>query len=398
MRKLLLLSVVAFGLSGYFLYSVGVFDSVSNEENIENLQEINDDMIQTEIVSQQSGSTNEIVENFSGQSISIVIPKYFENEWLEIVKSELEDIWLDVEYNFVINNSDYFDKLENGSFVNDDIFLLPLDMVNEINVAKLDMENQLPSYFDSNSLWENIDMNNLLNYFVPFVVDPVALVVNKEANIIDTSVNNLVAYNLVWNQDKALSFPILIPDHISDNEILAQWDESFENQIFLKNVYENEISNSENQNYIDNMEDLANEEWDDFYSKSRLDTLVNSIYNERSTCRWFPWICLLAYEFTDMKVGFWSDVEVLNMYFKNTEWENNMYIAEIPNYDWTYPVRLWGFVVNENSVNSGASMRFLQEYIKQWNFVNSEFLGWVLLKNFVQNNFIENAGILEVIE
>ncbi len=389
LKKLLLLSVVAFALSGYFLYTVGVFDFWNNDEVIDDLQELNNDIIQTEIV--EDIPEEIVIENFSGESIWVVLPKYFEGYWFSDIQSELEKVGLNVEYSYVINNSDYFTKIQNWELSDSDILLVPLDFLDSMDVSDIDMETQISSFFDESISWND----NIFKRFIPFAVDPTVLVVNKNSTITNTDIYDLLAYSLLWESDKALSFPIMIPNHISDENVLESWDSSFENQIILKEIFEKEINDLQNNFRVEDMQDLANMTGNNFYDSDLVVKLVDSISKDRGVCRWFSGICLLSYNFADMKFWFWSDVEIMNLYFQNTPAHNNVYLARIPSEDWTYPVRLRWFVAN---TNTAATQKFLQEYIKQGNKINWEYLWSVLLKDFENNNFIDNLWNLELVD
>lgn len=100
------------------------------------------------------------------------------------------------------------------------------------------------------------------------------------------------------------------------------------------------------------------------YSFVKLKQLYETIQKRDENCKTFPAICLLSYNFGDIKFWFISDLDILNTYFSTNT--NQFTLWNFSNSTNTYPVKWRLFVVWSGNENINLANEFFKEYIRQW--------------------------------
>ena len=167
--------------------------------------------------------------------------------------------------------------------------------------------------------------------------------------------------------------PILWGIGKNDIRFLERWEEPFVNYFDILFLNLEQIKENHNVAELKNMLDVEKLSLDYSYNFAKLKLLYESIGKKNENCKTFPAICLMSYNFWDIKFWFLSDLDILEKYFTNNK--NSFEISNFNNTITSYPVKWRVFVVPKWSEKINLANEFFKEYLKEW--VNgNENLWW----------------------
>lgn len=362
-QKILILGMISIIISAIALYSFKDIKfkntkklTEENNKQQEIVQEYEDLFSDPNIISapEEHKTLNNTWE------LKIILPKFLFNSWFDTISKNLKDKDIFLSFEYIDNFSSY--KLLILSWLNDsDIYLLPSTWI-----AWLDLEII--------SIWENpkVYFNNIFakilwindNKFIPYSIDPLTTIKTISKNDILDSWEKLFTYTTIWKQKKSYAMPLIRWIWKNDIRLLERLDWPFENYFDILYRHLNQIKTENKTSELKNMIDIEKISLDYKYNFATFKQLYETIQKRDSNCKIFPAICLLSYNFWDIKFWFVSDLDILDTYFSKNK--NNFELWIFTNSKNRYPVRWWLFVLNKGNKNINLANEFFKEYIKQW--------------------------------
>ncbi len=357
-KKILILWFISIAISAITLYS---FRDVKfkntkklaeeyERQQIEIQAEIdayNETLSETEYINEELPTT---------WTLSILMPEFLWNSWLELLWQTLNSKWIEINFDYVTNMNDLKWLVEWG-LTDYDLYLLPSDWTDWLDLEWIYLWENIKPYY--NLFFQNILSDNE-NTFIPYSIDPLVTMSKNGIN----NVNSwawLFSFVTLWTNAKAFAMPLIRGIWENDINLLLDWSGPFENYFEILYWQLNLIKDKHSSIELNNMLDVEKVDLNFKYNYNTFKELYTRITKTNKYCEVFPWNCLLAYNFGDIKFWFLSDFDILNKYF--SEKSNNFIISSFTNTDNIYPVRGWWFVMPKWNRNVNLAKQFLMQYI-----------------------------------
>ncbi len=409
-QKILILWIVSIVISWFALYS---FKDITFK-NTKKLQE--DNLKQQEIqqateqeyqdlLNKTQTSNNNVVDDLKSSlnttwKLSILMPKIFLNNEFINIWNILEKKQITTTFNTVDNLSQYKNLILDSWLNNYDIYLLPSNWIDDLKLEDINIWDNPKPYFHP-IFNDTITTTN--NKYLPYAIDPIITLSKQNINIW-LNRTDIFSYTTLRKQTKKSAMPLIRWIWKNDIRLLERWEWPFENYFdilytHLTQLYTENNTNTKTNNIseLKNMLDTENIDLDYKYDFVNFKQLYQIINKRDTNCELFPAICLMSYNFGDIKFGFLSDLDILDTYFS---WnQNNFKIKNFNNTENNYPTRWWIFVVEKDNTNINMANKFLQEYLSQavnnntW-LRNNTLSAINNIYNIQKNNLIYNNLIL----
>ncbi len=360
-QKILILWIISIIISSVALYS---FRDVKFK-NTKKLAEQNNK--QQEIVEEYQelfADPNDIFNTEDKKDLAttwdiyILLPKFLFNSWFIKISKQLEEKDIKVNFKFVDTFSTY--KKQSLSWLtNSDIYLLPSNWLAWFELETINIWENPKVYF--NKVFNNILSINE-NKFIPFSIDP-ALSIRKNNIKVWLNREDLFSYTAIREQNKTYAMPIIRWIWKNDIRLLERLDEPFENYFDIIYLQLNQIKKSKNISELKNMLDIEKISLDYKYNFATFKQLYETIQKRDENCKLFPAICLMSYNFWDIKFWFLSDFDILDTYFSKNK--NSFKMQSFTNSTTSYPVKWRIFVVPKWNEKINLANEFFKEYIKE---------------------------------
>lgn len=289
-------------------------------------------------------------------NINILLPEFLFSKWLENIWKQLEEKEIYVNFNKIVKLSDYKKDIKSW-LKNNDILLLPSDWLKWLNLENINIWENPKPYF--HEIFENIVSINE-NKFIPYSIDPIVNLKKPWIESIESRAD-LFLYTTLWKQNKKYSMPLIRWFWKNDIRLLERLQEPFENHFITLYEHIKNIKQTKNSSELNNMLDYQSISLDYKYDFAVFKQLYKTIQKRDPNCEKFPAICLLSYNFWDIKFWFISDLDILSNYFSG----NNIIFNIEPffNSQENYPVRWWIFVVPKNNEKILLANEFFKKYM-----------------------------------
>lgn len=409
-RTVIILGILSIIISGLALYS---FRDIKFS-NTKKLKEQAQEQTETEALQQEyqdllsnsewlniKTETNNITNYKTTWNLSITMLSFFVNGeflkiWEKLNKEEINIIFKQ------INNFSEYKRLIIDSGLNtSDIYLIPSDRAKDLELETINIWENPKPYFHTifNKLITNTD-----NKYIPYAIDP-TITLTKQTTNIWSNRESLFSYTTLRTQPKKYAMPLIRGIWKNDIRLIKRWQWPFENYFDILYQQINQIKNINKTSELKNMLDTEKINLDYKYNFATFKQLVDTINKRDQNCKLFPAICLMSYNFGDIKFGFLSDLDILNTYFS---WnQNDFKIKNFNNTENNYPTRWWVFVIAKDNLNINLANKFLQEYLLQavnnntWlrnntlSAINNIYD--IQKNNLIYNNLILNENNFELI-
>jgi len=321
----------------------------------------------------------ETTKDTKTKTITLYMPSFFDNKWFSYLKKKLaKDYKLTVKTKIYKNMESFkkdlrtkLDKKED----NVDLFLVPsirLDSLKEHSYKLNFGDTNVAGFF--NYIFEDY-INNEEYTFIPYAIDPFLIYIKK---------NNLIEKNtltfpdikeniLISKQEKYSKIKIPLLFWISNLDIALvkgnNW--AFNNYFLILYALLYQSKQDDSKEYIEWMMDLSQNNNLKARDYKKFKNLVTTFSKKNTSCKDFPNICILSYDFAKINLWLLSDMDIMDKYFASNVNKSSDFTYY--NFLWNgedYPVLARWFLVNKNTKNFDAAAIFLQEYIKQatsWN-------------------------------
>lgn len=290
--------------------------------------------------------------------IFILLPKFLFNSWFIKISKQLEEKDIKVNFKFVDTFSNY--KKQILSWLNSsDIYLAPSNWLAWFELETINIWENPKVYF--NKVFNNI-LNINENKFIPFSIDP-AISIRRNNTKVWLNREDLLSYTAIREQDKTYAMPTIRWIWKNDIRLLERLDEPFENYFDIIYLQLNQIKKSKNISELKNMLDIEKISLDYKYNFATFKQLYETIQKRDENCKLFPAICLMSYNFWDIKFWFISDFDILDTYFSKNK--NSFEMQSFTNSTTSYPIKWRIFVVPKWNEKINLANEFFKEYIKE---------------------------------
>ena len=382
-KTLLMLWVTSIIISGLALYSFKdiTFKNTKKlqEDNIKQ-QEIQQELEQkyqellNNTPSNKTSNTPSILEGDKGVvtdttwTLSILIPSFFMNSWFIQINEILKEKKITVNIDTVNNFSEYKKLIINSWLNYHDIYLLPSNRIEGLKLETINIWDNPKTYFHT-IFNELITITN--NKYIPYSIDPI-ITLTKENISIWSNRADIFSYTTLRKQIKKSAMPLIRWIGKNDIRLLERWEGPFENYFDILYSHLTQLDSKNNTNKktnniseFKNMLDTENINLEYKYNFATFKQLYQTIWKRDTNCELFPAICLMSYNFGDIKFGYLSDLDILDSHFSwNT---NNFKINSFSNSQDNYPIKWRIFVVPKNNINNNINLanEFFKEYLSQ---------------------------------
>ena len=398
-KKVLILWVIAIAISAITLYS---FRDVQFK-NTKKLAEQNA-KLQAEIQSQIDAYEPTQIQTTDTTlattwEFTLVLPWFFANGGFDDIVMNLTNSDIHVTYKYIMT-PDELKYIVKNSFSDNDMYLIPMDWIDSLNLEWIYVWENIKPYFST--IFHDV-LSDSENKFIPYSIDPLVTITKPWVQNINSR-SSLMSYITLWVQNKAFAMPLIWWIWESDINLLSEWNWPFENYFEILYQHLKLIKQKHDVNELNNMLAMETVDLSFKYTLEKMEQLVTLLKKNNANCDSFPWICLFAYNFWDIKFWFLSDLDIWDRYF--SERNMNLSIQAFINTDTTYPVRVWWFVVPKDNMKKNLSTKFIESYIiqaTQWDTkiwgntlpaINTSFeekKNWEIYKNIIW--FSENFDI-----
>jgi len=301
---------------------------------------------------------NNLNQKTTGE-INILFPNFLLTDNMKKLYQNLEK--KDIKPNFytIKNISEYKRHLISSGLNNYDVYLLPSTRIQDLDLENIDIWDNPKVYF--HKIFNNlVSINN--NKYIPYSIDPLITLTKKNIKLKPTW-ENIFSYTTLREQNKSYAMPLIRGIGKNDIRLLERWEWSFENHFEILKWHLENIKNKENSSELKNMLDTENIDLPYKYNFAKLKQLTETIWKRDSNCELFPAICLMSYNFWDIKFWYISDLNILQSYFS---WNNNLFdIKNFPNSENSYPTKWRTFVVPKWNENINLANEFFKEYLSE---------------------------------
>lgn len=374
-QKILILWVISIAISWLALYS---FRDISFKNTKDLKKNQNQEQINKEyqwLIKSQKDKKSEQQKNIQNNKdniintnkiqittwkLSILIPKFFNNSGFINISKQLATKDIKININTIDNFSQY-KQLITQSWLNIfDIYLLPSDWLKNLKLNNIDIWDNPKPYF--HPVFNNL-VTTTENKYIPYAIDPIINLTKENINTYSTR-KDIFSYTTLRKQNKKLAMPIIWWIWKNDIRLVERWQWPFENYVTILNQHLKQIkltTKNIQKSELRNLLDTENIDLNYKYDFVNFKKLYNTIQKRDNNCKLFPAICLMSYNFGDMKFGFISDLDILNTYFS---WNNNnFYIQSFTNTQNNYPIRWRVFVVPQDNKNIFLADEFFKQYL-----------------------------------
>lgn len=355
-KKVLIMWVISIAISAFALYS---FRDVKFKNTKKTIEEYERQQIENQLSGYENNPINMIettnTENITG-TLSILMPNFLANSWFENIVQNLENEWIDVKISYAQSMNELKWELKDWMRYYD-LYLIPSDWREWLEIDQLYLGENIRPYFIP--FFQNI-LSEYQNTFIPYSLDPFVTITKMWVSDVDTW-TKLFSYTTLWSQDKVYWMPIIWWIWSSDIELLKNGTWPFENYFEILYQQLQLIKRKWGSTEINNMLDTEKIDLSFKYNFESFYNVYSRLIKTNPQCEYYPAICMLAYNFGDIKFGFVSDFDILDKYFSDRT--NNFVISKFTNSDNFYPIRAWWFVVPRWNQNKNLSIKFLETYI-----------------------------------
>ncbi len=308
------------------------------------------------------------IDEFSWELL-VVVPRYFFSTSFKLLKKNIEQN-TDIRLKYILY--DDFNQLERLIKLNKfDIFLLPYEISSNYlgYFEKVNIQN--PNKYKSmlHPLFLDYFFSNDFTFF-PYGIDPFVSFVYKDLNIeypLDIlNIRKFFIKNKIYYKPLAILFGI---DNIIIKNYLEKSKELYQdyNLILYYLIYYSVLAGDEN--IISTIISWSTNPRVKLWSYASFLRNKNILSKKNKYCSKYPKICLAAYNKSFIFFGRLSDLDKMNIYFKDSSTKiKDWQIYNFPYYNTNnYPVSLRWFVINKNSDNKNKALYFITKYIDSIN-------------------------------
>jgi len=362
LQKILILGIVSIIISAIALYSFKDIKFKNTKKLTEQTQK------QQEIIQEYQELVNNPSEIFLVETnnslattwtLKIFMPKFLFNTGFADIDHRLKEKDIILNFEHIGNFSSYKELIQSG-LNNSDIYLLPSNRLAWLELETINIWENPKVYF------HNI-FNNLVtidqNKFIPYSIDPIITLTKTNLNI-SSSRKDIFTHTTLRKQDRKYTMPLIRWIWKNDIRLLERLSWPFENYFDILYIHLKQIKKNNDVSELKNMLDTEKISLDYKYNFATFKQLYETIEKRNSDCILFPAICLMSYNFGDIKFWFLSDLDILETYFSSNK--NLFKINEFPNSKSSYPAKWWVFVVAKWNENINLANEFFVEYIRQW--------------------------------
>ena len=361
-QKILILWLISIVISALALYS---FRDVKFKNTKKMLEENQKEQEILQEYQELLSDPNEIVQPeiqkdlIKVGDLTVVIPKFFENTEFEKIARELNDKEINIDFEYINSISEYR-QLILSEIAQDKVYLLPSNWIKWMELEIISIWENPKVYFHrifNDILWVND------NTIIPYSIDP-AIIIKKSGISVWNNWESLLTFTAIWEQKKSYSMPIIWWIGKNDIKFLERWDWPFENYFDILFLQLEQIKENNNIAELKNMLDVESLALDYSYDFVKFKQLYESIAKKDKSCELFPAICLMSYNFWDIKFWFLSDFDILEKYFTGNK--TMLEVANFNNSSLSYPIKGRVFVVPKWSEKINLANEFFKEYLKEW--------------------------------
>jgi hypothetical protein len=383
-KTLLILWIVSIVISGLALYSfkdVKFKNTKKLQENNLEQQEIEQELEQEyqELLQNnqsQTSNNNNVVDNLKSSlkttwELSIIIPQFFLNSGFLEIWNILKEKEIITTINTIPNLSQYKKLIIESGLKNNDIYLLPSNWIKDLELETIDIVDNPKPYF--NPIFNDL-ITTTNNKYIPYSIDPIIILSKQNINIWSNR-SNIFTHTTLRKQTKKSAMPLIRWIGKNDIRLLERWEGPFENYFDILYLHLTQLNSENNSNTkteniseLKNMLDTENIDLDYKYNFATFKQLYQTINKRDQNCELFPAICLMSYNFGDIKFWFLSDLDILDSYFAqndNSNSQNKFKLNNFSNSINNYPIKWRIFVVNKDNPNINLANEFFKEYLSQ---------------------------------
>ncbi len=346
----------------YIFFSV-VWSWEDLTADVSNSDNWNDDIINENWESGQKNSETPNNENDSKQlsgKLNIHIPKFLKNQWLSVIKRQIENENKDTQINYVVYDDfrkykekifDWWDEMD--IFLISDIWIKDFkDKIYPFQFADAWIKSIFHSQFYN--ILENEDYS-----FIPYWIDP--LIVLTQQNSYWNNINQLqydhIKRYIMLNSSDRLSTNFWLD--LDTFQALDRWVYVHKNYKDLLLQILQIIGLSQDWELFEFVRDIAK---DGVYKWWSINNFIRMV--RQNSCRENYSLCLFAKWQIQIFFGYLSDMDLLEKSFDD-KLDYKIYNSPFFDSDY-YPVRLRGLVINSDIENENLAFEFISKYIDLW--------------------------------
>ncbi len=376
-----MVSIIISGLALYSFKDITFKNTKKLQEDNIKQQEVQQELEQEyqELLNNTQTQNNNVVDDLKSSlnttwTLSILIPGFFMNSWFTQINQKLKEKEIIVDINTVKNFSEYKKLIINSGLNQYDIYLLPSNRIDSLELETINIGDNPKTYFHP-IFNELITITN--NKYIPYSIDPIITLTKQNISVWSNRAD-IFSYTTLRKQIKKSAMPLIRWIGKNDIRLLERWEGPFENYFDILHLHLTQLDSKNNTNKktnniseLKNMLDTENINLEYKYNFVTFKQLYQTIWKRDTSCELFPAICLMSYNFGEIKFGFLSDLDIFNSYFSwNT---NNFKINSFSNSQDNYPIKWRIFVVpknntnnnNNNNNNINLANEFFKEYLSQ---------------------------------
>ncbi|HMY80818.1 MAG TPA: hypothetical protein PK048_03150 [Candidatus Absconditabacterales bacterium] len=213
--------------------------------------------------------------------------------------------------------------------------------------------------------------------YVPFGIDPMVTFMKNpiEQNTQSIDRSDIVNSATTQTQDidprkLAVQLPILFGISSLDLQLIKHHKEIYPGYTdVLKSLVYQSSNRSE---LIETIKAFSDDRLEEYKLRdlAKYKRILSKLIDRDPKCKTYPTLCFIHYKLTNIAFGYLSERDIVNGYFE----QSNYQVYNFPNSSSVYPVRLWGWIVNNNvydqvikPTNDDISVAgvFFQEYVTQ---------------------------------
>lgn len=367
-KTILMLWIASIIISGLALYSFRDVKFSNTKKLKEQAQEQTETLQQEyqDLLSNTSSASNilsileednALAKKTTGE-LSITMLDFFVNDEFIKIKNTLKQQEINTNFQTVENFSTYKNLIKSGLNTSD-IYLIPSDRLKNLEVETINIWENPKPYF--HSIFNNL-VTSTDNKYIPYAIDPIITLTKATTNIWSNR-ESLFSHTTLRTQPKKYAMPLIRWIWKNDIRLLERWEWPFENYFDILYQHIKQIQNTNQVSELKNMLDTEKITLDYKYNFVTFKQLTDTINKRDPNCKLFPAICLMSYNFGDIKFGFLSDLDILDTYFS---WnQNDFRIKNFNSIENSYPVRWRVFVIAKNSPNINLANKFFQQYLSE---------------------------------
>jgi len=322
-----------------------------------------------EILIATTGTITEITgqELKWASDLTILIPGRFYNDgFLQLAQILKKKYDLTLRYK-KIDNIWYYQKIIQGKEVVEgiDLYLMPTDWLASYQGKKITMNEDITPYV--HPIFANYMATST---FIPYALDPLVTLTPSSTTLNfenQVSFQDIANFITLGNKMSNIKMPILRGLDKNDKKILEQWAESFPNYFMITYSIIQQIYKAGLENNYNIILDTINNPTISKRSYANFKIAFTKLLKKNQNCITFPDICIIAYNYGDIKFWFLSDVSIQQKYF----WWSGRQITDLSIYNFPaasneYKVRGRWFVADTKTTNDEAIKLFTKEYTQAW--------------------------------